>query len=280
MFDTFLIGLRGGLAAAVLVGVLAAHLVRSGRRGSLRAVGGGAGAAVAMALGFGCALTFGSQELTFKAREAYGGWLSLAAVVLVTWVVAGMVREAQAQPPGESAPAARQHASVPAAAAFFVVGSCGVETALFFWGTVRASGDGTHAPLAGAVLGLLMAVALGWLCARGLVRAGQAAFPRWAGTTTAVVTAGVLANGVRHLQEAELLGGLQAKAYDIAATFPPDSWYVVLLDAAFGFRLSPTVTQIVVWALYLMAVLALLFVPSRGRPRLAGARRRAPFGPR
>ncbi|GGR95465.1 iron transporter [Streptomyces aureoverticillatus] len=268
MLDSFLIGLRAGLAAALLVGVLVAYLARAGRRRALRAVAGGAGAAVALSLGFGCALTFGSQELTFKAREAYGGWLSLAAVVLVTWVLSGARRTA------------RPRAAVVAAATFCVVGHGGVETSLFLWGAVRASGDGTPAPLAGVVLGLLTAAALGWLCRRGLARAGQASFPVRAGATAAVVAAGVLADGVRRLQEAEVVGGLRDKAFDVGATIPPDSWYGMVLDGAFGFRPSPTVTQTAVWALYLVAVLALCLAPSRGRLGVAGARRRAASRPR
>ncbi|WP_037661559.1 FTR1 family protein, partial [Streptomyces aurantiacus] len=167
MFDSFLIGLRAGLAAALLVGVLVAYLVRAGRRWALRAVAGGAGAAVALSLGFGCALTFGSQELTFKAREAYGGWLSLAAMALVTWVSA-CIRLA-----------VRPRTAV-VVAAFLAVGHGGVDTSLFLWGAVRASGDGTHAPLAGAVIGLLVAAAVGWLCRRGVTRASS---PGWAAAT-------------------------------------------------------------------------------------------------
>ncbi|QES41301.1 iron transporter [Streptomyces venezuelae] len=272
MFGNYLIGLREGLEASLVVCILIAYLVKTGRRDALVPIWAGIGVAVALALGFGCALTFGSQELTFEAQEALGGSLSIVAVGLVTWMVFWMRRTARhlkAELHGKLDAALQMGTAALVATAFLAVGREGLETALFVWASVRASSDGSHAPLIGVILGLLSAVALGWLFYRGAVRINLAKFFTWTGAMLVVVAAGVLAYGVHDLQEARFLGGLSDKAFDISATIPPDSWYGTLLKGVFNFQPDPTVLQVVVWLLYLVPTLAFFFAPTRSTPRKA-----------
>ncbi|MBW5421710.1 iron transporter [Streptomyces sp. BG9H] len=266
MFGNYLIGLREGLEASLVVCILIAYLVKTERRDALVPIWAGIGVAVALALGFGCALTFGSQELTFQAQEALGGSLSIVAVALVTWMVFWMRRTARhlrAELHGKLDSALRMGTAALVATAFLAVGREGLETALFVWASVRASGDGSHGPLLGVVLGLLTAVVLGWLFYKGAVRINLARFFTWTGAMLVVVAAGVLAYGVHDLQEAEFVGGLQDKAFDISTTIPPDSWYGTLLKGIFNFQPDPTVLQVVVWLLYLVPTLAFFFAPAR-----------------
>lgn len=265
MFGNYLIGLREGLEASLVVCILIAYLVKTERRDALPPIWIGVGVAVGLALGFGCALTFGSQELTFEAQEALGGSLSILAVGLVTWMVFWMRRTARhlrAELHGKLDAALQMGTAALVATAFLAVGREGLETALFVWASVRASNDGTHAPLIGVVLGLLTAVTLGWLFYRGAIRINLAKFFTWTGGMLVVVAAGVLAYGVHDLQEAQFLGGLQDKAFDISSTIPPDSWYGTLLKGIFNFQPNPTVLQVVVWALYLVPVLTLFLAPA------------------
>ncbi|MEU5577666.1 iron uptake transporter permease EfeU [Streptomyces huasconensis] len=265
-FGNYLIGLREGLEASLVVCILIAYLVKTGRRDALVPVWAGIGVAVALALGFGCALTFGSQELTFQAQEALGGSLSIIAVGLVTWMVFWMRRTARhlkAELHGKLDSALRMGTAALVATAFLAVGREGLETALFVWASVRASGDGSHGPLIGVVLGLLTAVVLGWLFYKGAVRINLAKFFTWTGAMLVVVAAGVLAYGVHDLQEAEFVGGLRDKAFDISGTIPPDSWYGTLLKGVFNFQPDPTVVQVVVWLLYLVPTLVFFFAPAR-----------------
>lgn len=264
MFGNYLIGLREGLEASLVVCILIAYLVKTERRDALRPIWIGIGAACAIAFGFGCALTFGSQELTFKAQEALGGSLSILAVALVTWMVFWMRRTARhlrAELHGKLDAALQMGTGALVATAFLAVGREGLETALFVWASVRASGDGTPGPLIGVLLGLATAIALGWLFYQGTVRINLAKFFTWTGAMLVVVAAGVLAYGVHDLQEAEFLGGLQDKAFDISATIPPDSWYGTLLKGIFNFQPDPTVAQVTVWLLYLIPTLAFFFAP-------------------
>ncbi|MEU2899510.1 iron uptake transporter permease EfeU [Streptomyces sp. NPDC001273] len=264
MFSNYLIGLREGLEASLVVCILIAYLVKTGRRDALKPVWAGIGVAVALALGFGCALEFGSQELTFEAQEALGGSLSILAVCLVTWMVFWMRRTARhlkAELHGKLDAALAMGTGALVLTAFLAVGREGLETALFVWASVHAAGDGSPRPLIGVALGLATAVLLGWLFYRGALRINLARFFTWTGALLVVVAAGVLAYGVHDLQEADWLPGLTSLAFDVSGTVPPDSWYGTLLKGVFNFQPDPTVLQVTVWLLYLVPTLALFLAP-------------------
>ncbi|MFF7310877.1 iron uptake transporter permease EfeU [Streptomyces sp. NPDC008137] len=265
MFSNYLIGLREGLEASLVVCILIAYLVKTDRRDALKPIWMGIGVAVALSLGFGCVLEFGSQELTFQAQEALGGSLSVLAVALVTWMVFWMRRTARhlkAELHGRLDAALAMGTGALVATAFLAVGREGLETALFVWASVHAAGDGTPRPLLGVALGLATAVLLGWLFYRGALRINLAKFFTWTGGMLVIVAAGVLAYGFHDLQEADFLPGLTNKAFDISGTIPPDSWYGTLLKGVFNFQPDPTVLQVTVWLLYLVPTLVLFLAPA------------------
>jgi high-affinity iron transporter len=265
VFSNYLIGLREGLEASLVVCILIAYLVKTGRRDALRPIWIGIGIAIAIALGFGCVLEFGSQELTFQAQEALGGSLSILAVGLVTWMVFWMRRTARhlkSELHGKLDAALAMGTGALVATAFLAVGREGLETALFVWASVHAASDGTPRPLVGVALGLATAVLLGWLFYRGALRINLAKFFTWTGGMLVVVAAGVLAYGFHDLQEADWIPGLTNLAFDISGTIPPDSWYGTVLKGVFNFQPDPTVVQVTVWLLYLVPTLVLFFVPA------------------
>ncbi|MDQ1020070.1 iron uptake transporter permease EfeU [Streptomyces afghaniensis] len=271
MFSNYLIGLREGLEASLVVCILIAYLVKTDRRDALRPIWIGIGIAIALALGFGSALEFGSQELTFEAQEALGGSLSILAVALVTWMVFWMRRTARhlkSELHGKLDAALAMGTGALVATAFLAVGREGLETALFVWASVHAASDGSPRPLLGVALGLLTAVLLGWLFYRGALRINLARFFTWTGGMLVVVAAGVLAYGFHDLQEARFLPGEKNLAFDISDTVDPSSWYGTLLKGIFNFQPDPTVLQVTVWLLYLIPTLALFLAPAgfgRGR---------------
>ncbi|GHE88163.1 iron transporter [Streptomyces spiralis] len=264
MFSNYLIGLREGLEASLVVCILIAYLVKTGRRDALRPIWTGIGIAVAIAMGFGSVLEFGSQELTFQAQEALGGSLSVLAVGLVTWMVFWMRRTARhlkSELHGKLDQALAMGTGALVVTAFLAVGREGLETALFVWASVHAASDGTPRPLVGVALGLATAVLLGWLFYRGALKINLAKFFTWTGAMLVVVAAGVLAYGFHDLQEADWLPGLTSLAFDISGTIPPDSWYGTLLKGVLNFQPDPTVLQVTVWLLYLVPTLTLFFAP-------------------
>lgn len=271
MFSNYLIGLREGLEASLVVCILIAYLVKTGNKDKLGPLWLGVGLAAAVSLAFGAGLEFGTQELTFTAQEAIGGTLSIVAVALVTWMVFWMKRTARhlkAELHGKLDAALAMGTGALVATAFLAVGREGLETSLFVWRSVHAAGDGAG-PLIGVLLGIGSSIVLGWLFYRGALKINLSKFFTWTGGMLVVVAAGVLAYGVHDLQEADFVPGLNDKAFDISDTIPPDSWYGTLLKGTVNFQPDPTVLQVVVWALYLVPVLALFLAPSmvkRGKP--------------
>jgi high-affinity iron transporter len=265
VIGNYLIGLREGLEASLVVCILIAYLVKSGRKEKLPPVWAGVGLAVALSLAFGAALQYGSSTLTFEAQEALGGSLSIISVGLVTWMVFWMRRTARhlkAELHGKLDAALALGTGALVATAFLAVGREGLETSLFIWTAVQATDDGVR-PLVGAALGLLTAVLLGWLFYRGALRINLAKFFTWTGAMLVVVAAGVLAYGVHDLQEAGWVPGLGSRAFDISTTIPPDSWYGTLLKGVFNFQPDPTWLQVTVWVLYLVPTMFLFLAPGR-----------------
>lgn len=265
MIANYLIGLREGLEAALVVSILVAYLVKSGRRDRLAPVWLGVLVAVGVSLLFGALLTFTSSRLSFEAQEAFGGSLSIVAVGFVTWMVFWMRRTARnlsAELQGRMQAALAVGTGALVTTAFLAVGREGLETALFIWSAVQATGQNAQ-PVVGAALGLLSAVVLGYLFYRGAVRVNLAAFFRWTGLVLVVVAAGVLSYGVHDLQEAGILPGLNSLAFDVSAHVPPDSWYGTLLRGTVNFTPATTWLQAVAWVAYLVPVLALFLRPAR-----------------
>lgn len=264
MLGNFLIGLREGLEASLVVSILIAYLVKTGRRHLLPKVWAGVGLAVAISLLFGALLTFGPKGLSFSAQEFIGGTLSIAAVGLVTWMIFWMAGAARtiASDLRRQVDAAEGSAwSLPLIAAL-AVGREGLETALFVWAATKsaaAEGGTTAGPLLGALAGLLVAIALGYALYAGAVRINLGRFFAITGGFLILVAAGVLAYGVHDLQEAGFLPGLNNLAYDVSAAVPPGSLLGTILKGIFNFSPAATVLEVVVWVTY-VGIVGTLFV--------------------
>jgi high-affinity iron transporter len=274
VFANYLIGLREGLEASLVVGILVAYLVRTGNRDRLAPIWTGVGVAVGLSLAVGAVLTFTSNSLSFEAQEGFGGVMSIVAVGFVTWMVFWMRRTARGMK-GELE--GKLHAALTTGSralvvtAFVAVGREGLETAVFLWSAVQAAGqeDGsTTAPVIGAALGLATAVVLGYLLYKRAVSLNLAKFFTITGAGLVVVAAGVLSYGCHDLLEAGVLHGgfFEKVAFDVSRTIPPSSWYGTLLKGVLNFRPDPTVFEVVVYLAYLIPVLYLFFRGSRPVP--------------
>jgi high-affinity iron transporter len=261
----YLIGLREGLEATLVVSILIAYLVKTDNRSQLRAVAVGVAAAVALSLAFGAMLTFTSSNLSFEAQERFGGTLSIIAVAFVTWMVFWMRRTARYikhDLEGRMAAALTMGSLALALTAFLAVGREGLETSLFIWAAAQAAGSGWR-PIVGATLGIATAVVLGWLLYRRAITINLSKFFTWTGAGLILVAAGVLSYGVHDLQEAGTLPGLNNLAFDVSNAIPPDSWYGTLLKGVFNFSPATTWLEAVAWLCYVIPVMTLFFRPSR-----------------
>ena len=263
VLQTFLTGLREGLEAALVVSILMSFMVRSGHRDRIPALWTGVTVAVVLSFGFGALLHYTSASMSFEAQEAFGGILSIVAVVFVTWMVFWMKRASRTLK-GEL------HDKMSAAieigtigvftAALLAVGREGLETALFLYPTFQAQGAGAG-PAIGALLGILTSVVIGVLLYRGVVSMNLAVFFKVTGAALIVIAAGVLAYGVHDLQEAGILPGIDNLAWDIDG-WEITSWYGALLKGIFNLGPQMTVFEIVVYLGYLVPTMVLFLRPS------------------
>jgi len=267
MLANFLIGLREGLEAALVVSILIAYLVKTGRRDLLPPIWLGVAVAVAVSLGFGALLTFGPKGLTFEARETIGGVLSIVAVAFVTWMIFWMARTAQSM---KGHLESRLDKAVAAGGmslvmlAVLAVGREGLETALILWSNTQTL-DSTTTPLVGALLGIVGAVVIAALLYRGALTLDLRKFFTWTGAFLVVVAAGILAYAVHDLQEADILPGLGNLVWDVSEQIPPGSWYGTLLKGTVNFSPQTTWLELAAWWLYIVPTM-FFFVRTVRRP--------------
>jgi len=250
-----LIGLREGLEAGLVVSILLAALRKTTPRPSSAPVWLGVLGAVALAGSFAAVLTYSTDVLSSRGQEAVGGLLSVLAVGLVTamifWMrrtaagLSGQLRERVATALG---------AGALAVTAFLAVGREGLETTLFLWTAVRASGQ-TVAPLIGAGLGLAVAVLLCWLLFRRAIRLNLGVFFNRTALALIVIAAGVLAYGLGDLQDAGLLTGRHWVAFDVSGHLDAGSWWMSIITGVTELAPRMTVLQAVAWVAYLAVVI-------------------------
>ena len=282
MFQTFLIGLREGLEAALIVSILIGYLGKIGRTREIRAMWWGIAAALLVSLAFGGPLPLGPPSPSVLRQEFIGGTLSIIAVGFVTWMIFWMARTAKSLG-GELRAAADKALDGPLIGLVilgaFSVGREGLETALFLWAATRANTSAGTSALGltlAAVAGIVIAILLAWLIAKGLLRLNLSAFFRWSGAFLIIIAAGVLAYGFHDLQEAGVIPGLNSLAFDVSETIPPTSWYGVLLKGIFNFSPATTWVEFTVWWLYVIVVGAFFVRSLRSSPKPAPAK--APGG--
>ena len=261
-----LIGLREGLEAALVVVILAAFLVKTDRRWALKYVWLGVATAVVLSMGLAAFLTYGTEQLTFEQQELIGGIASIIAVAFVTAMVFWMrtaARTISGELKGRLDKALDVGPWAVALVGFLGVGREGLETAIFFYATTEAAGQGELQPMLGWIIGLGGAVLMGVAIYQGALKINLGRFFRYTGILLVIVAAGILAYGIHDLQEAGFLPGLNTLAFDVSGAVPPDSWYGTLLKGIFNFSPNTTWLQAIAWVLYVGIVLTLFLRPVK-----------------
>jgi high-affinity iron transporter len=280
VLGNFLIGLREGLEASLVISILVAYLVKTGRRRDVRYIWIGVATAITLVVLAFTIITIAVDQLPFRWQEGVGGSLSIIAAALVTWMIFWMRRTARGlkkELEGELESAVLLGAGAITLVAFLTVGREGLETAAILYATIANSYTAT--PFIGAFSGFVVAAVLGYLIYRGAVKVNLGKFFTVTGYLLIIVAAGVLAYGVHDLQEARFLPGLATKAFDVsdpaAATWNPQNpggWMGTLLKGTINFQPDPTWLQAGVWVVYLAIVLTLY----RRKPKAPAAPTPAP----
>lgn len=277
MLIPFLIMLREGIEAALIVGIVASYLKQSGRGVLMLAVWVGVLLATALSLFAGAGLQLLAAEFPQKQQELFEGVVGLIAVVMLTTMVFWM-RKAARSIKGEL------HASIDKALAqhadgqgwaligmvFLAVAREGLESVFFLLAVFQQS-TGWEAPV-GALAGIAVSVVVGWGIYSGGVRLDLRRFFRFTGLFILLVAAGLLAGVLRKLHEAGVWNQLQTVVFDMSETLPMDSPVGAVLSGLLGYQAAPVVGEVIVYLAFLAVALFFFLRPAVAvAPRTAAA---------
>lgn len=268
MLPTFVIGLREGLEAALIVGIVAAFLVRRGRRDALRPVGVGVGVAVLVCVCVGVALELASRSLPHRQQEGLETIVGALAVAMVTYMVVWMRRHSRAmkgQLEGAAdAALARGSTTALVGMAFLAVLREGFETSVFLLAIFQASGNALLAGV-GALLGIIVAVGIGYGIYRGGVRINMGRFFLVTGVVLVLVAAGLVMTLLHTAHEAGWLNVGQRQMLDLSWLVRPGTPLASLLTGMLGIQPFPVVAEVIGWLVYAVPLLTYMAWPRRRR---------------
>ena len=265
MLNTFIIALREGLEACLIVGILVAYIVKTDRKGYLKPLWIGVAAAVVLSIALGAFLTLTSVSLSERGQELFAGVTSVIAVGLVTWMVFWMKRTARTlrnELHGKLDTAVATGPLALAGVAFIAVIREGLETSLFVYTNFQTVDSVTSSTI-GLVLGFAFSITLGYLIYKSAIRLNLSKFFTYSGVALIIVAAGVLSYGIHEFQELGYLPYEKAFAWDVTSVIAKDSVLSAFLSGTIGFDTTTSWLQLGVYVLYLGAVL----VPYLSKPR-------------
>jgi high-affinity iron transporter len=281
MIPTLVIALREGVEASLIVGIVAAFLVKQGRRDALRYMWLGVALAVAICVAVAVALRLIGDELPQRQQEGLETIVGLIAVTMITYMIVWMRRHARGLKAALEGSAAEALVAGSALAlvgmAFLAVLREGFETAVFMLAAFQDTSDQTAAG-AGAVIGLAGAVALGVGIYAGGVRINLSRFFRVTGFILVLVAAGLLATAAHTAHEAGWINGMQSQALDLTWLVQPGTVSGSLLTGMLGLQPQPTAAEVLVYLLFAVPMGLYVIWPDRWRPSrpLLSLRRREP----
>ena len=266
MTAAFFIMLREGLEAALIVGMIAAYLVKIGRRDALRGVWIGVAAALALSVAVGVVVALTVERLPPLVKDGIEGLTAIFAVVVLTWMLFWMRRQGRAikgELEGGIDAALADGGSMLALAglAFVAVAREGLETVLLLIAIGQSSGPAIPTFLA-AVAGLAAAIGIGWAFFALGVRIDLRRFFTITGVVLIFVAAGLVAFAVHEFVDAGLLPKLDP-VFDLSAILPEHSPLGSLLAGLFGYRAAPSPLEVIAYLAYLIPVLTLFLWPAR-----------------
>lgn len=247
--------LREGIEAALIVGIVAGYLKKSGRGDLMPAVWVGVLLAAALSLFVGAGLQLFAAEFPQKQQELFEGIVGIVAVVLLTSMVFWM-RKAARSIKGElhqSIDAALAHSNGPAWAligmVFLAVAREGLESVFFLLAVFQQS-NSWQAPV-GALAGVAVAVAMGYGIYSGSVRLNLRKFFRLTGIFILLVAAGLTAGVLRKLHEAGIWNHLQQVVFNFSDTLPNDSPLGAVLSGLLGYQATPVLGEVIAYVAFL-----------------------------
>ena len=265
MLSALLITLREGLEAALIIGIILAYLARTDNRQVFKHVWLGTTLAIMTSLIAGAAVYFSVGKLEGRAEEVFEGLAMLTAAGILTWMIFWMRKQAvnikgHLHTQIQSVLGSGSSLGL-VALAFVAVAREGIETVLFLFAATRVA-ESPILSASGGVLGLVLAIAIGYSIYKGTSRLNLAAFFNVTSLLLILFAAGLLAHGIHEFHEAGIIPPLMEHVWDINHILPENSTFGRFLTAIFGYNANPSLVEVIAYLSYLSFTLVSYFYPT------------------
>jgi high-affinity iron transporter len=268
MLGALLITLREGLEAALIIGIILAYLSTTSNRQGSKPVWIGTSLAVAVSLVVGAVIYFSIGRLEGRAEEIFEGIAMWTAAGVLTWMIFWMRKQAINIKD-------HLHAQIQSALgsgsrlgllglAFLVVVREGIETVLFLFAATRVAESAVLSAV-GGIMGLGIAVAIGYSIYKGTSKLNLKAFFNITGLLLILFAAGLLAHGIHEFHEAGIIPPVIAHVWDFNHILSEQSVVGGFLAAIFGYNANPSLVEVLAYVGYLGFVLVSYFRPVRSK---------------
>jgi high-affinity iron transporter len=273
MFASFILALREGIEAALIIGIVVGVLQKMDRNDLKPAVWRGTLAAVALSLLVGVILNVIGASFEGQAEEIFEGVAMLLAAGMLTWVIFWMrkqSRNVQSELEADVKAAALGSGGALFAVAFLAVAREGLELVMFLL-AARFTSSALQTYLA-AVAGLAAAAILGWLLFRGSKVLNLRQFFKVTNWLLLFFAAGLVAYGVHELNEAGWIPPVIEHIYNINFLLDENSTLGLFLKALFGYNGNPSLTETAAYLLYFIGLGSILQLTRNPKTRVVTAR--------
>jgi len=263
MLPTYLLSLREGLEAALIIGIVLGAVSKIRRDDLKPAVWYGTLSAVAVAILTGMILTSFGMSLEGKAEEVFEGITMLIAAGILTWMIFWMGRQARflksELEDGVNKAAAGTGKRAVFWLAFMAVVREGIELAIFVTAAFFAGNQGEATAsltqtLAGTILGLGTAILLGYTIFATTVRLDLRKFFQVTGILLILFAAGLVAHGVHEFNEAGWVPAIVEHVWDVNMILDEKSLAGQLFTTLFGYNGNPSLTEMIAYFAYIATV--------------------------
>jgi high-affinity iron transporter len=265
MVPSFLLSLREGLEAALIIGIIIGVLVRLRREEFRPVVWYGVGIAIFLSLVAGLGLNLLGLKFEGQLEEAFEGIAMLLAAAILTWMILWMQQqggEIQRELELKTANATLNRGRTALFfLAFLAVFREGIELALFLMAARIASSP--VETLVGAILGLGVAIFLGWMIFATTRKLNLRRFFQVTNILLLFFAAGLVAYGVHELNEVGWIPPIVDHVWDINHILSDKSELGGILKALFGYNGNPSLTEVFSYLAYFVILGTILLRNQR-----------------
>ncbi len=271
MLAGFLLALREGIEAALIISIVLGMLKRMNRSDRAPVVWLGVAGAVLLSVATAIILGVIGAEFEGAAELAFEGFTMLFAAAVLTWMIFWMQKQGRQIQKGLEADVREALSGGQTAAlfslAFLAVLREGIELALFLTAVnFSASTVGGEAPILGwlgGVLGLIAAIVIGWLMYESAIKLNLRRFFQITSIVLILFAAGLVGHAVHEFTELGWVPSVVEHVYDINSIVPETTTAGQFLKALFGYNGNPALTEMLAYLGYFVIVLGLLWLFNR-----------------